>query len=95
MARVRAAKGTQKKIETYVAALVEIQPRLAPVYLALRDAAASRRAGDQAPQVQFPGASPVSSDRVKRATPAARSQPGPGAGMLRGWCVGGHMDGNA
>ena len=39
VARVRAAKGARKKIETYVAALVEIQPRLAPVYLALRDAA--------------------------------------------------------
>src|ERR1700722_6012394 len=39
VARVRAAKGAREKIETYVAALVEIQPRLAPVYLALRDAA--------------------------------------------------------
>jgi AcrR family transcriptional regulator len=41
VARVRVAKGARKKIETYVAALVEIQPRLAPVYLALRDAAAT------------------------------------------------------
>ena len=41
VARIRAAKGARKKIETYVAALVEIQPRLAPVYLALRDAAAT------------------------------------------------------
>src|SRR6478609_1325116 len=41
VARVRAAKGARKKIETYVAALVDIQPRLAPVYLALRDAAAT------------------------------------------------------
>ena len=41
VARIRAAKGARKKIEAYVAALVEIQPRLAPVYLALRDAAAT------------------------------------------------------
>jgi hypothetical protein len=41
VARIRAAKGAREKIETYVAALAEIQPRLAPVYLALRDAAAS------------------------------------------------------
>jgi AcrR family transcriptional regulator len=41
VARVRDAKGARKKIETYVAALAEIQPRLAPVYLALRDAAAT------------------------------------------------------
>jgi hypothetical protein len=41
VARVRAAKGARKKIETYAAALVEIQPCLAPVYLALRDAAAA------------------------------------------------------
>ncbi len=41
VARVRAAKGARKKIETYVAALVDIQPRLAPVYLALRAAAAT------------------------------------------------------
>src|SRR5512135_1688313 len=41
VARVRDAKGARKKIETYVAALVEIQPRLAPVYLALRDPAAT------------------------------------------------------
>jgi hypothetical protein len=41
VARVRAAKGARAKIEAYVAALVEIQPRLAPVYLALRDAAAT------------------------------------------------------
>src|SRR5437667_153535 len=41
VARVRAAKGAREKIEAYVAALVDIQPRLAPVYLALRDAAAT------------------------------------------------------
>jgi AcrR family transcriptional regulator len=41
VARVRAAKGARKKIKTYAAALVDIQPRLAPVYLALRDAAAT------------------------------------------------------
>ncbi|HEX5189417.1 MAG TPA: helix-turn-helix domain-containing protein [Streptosporangiaceae bacterium] len=41
VARVEAARGASKKIETYVAALVDIQPRLAPVYLALRDAAAT------------------------------------------------------
>ena len=41
VARVRDAKGAREKIETYVAALAEIQPRLAPVYLALRDAAAT------------------------------------------------------
>jgi AcrR family transcriptional regulator len=41
VALVRAAQGATKKIETYVAALAEIQPRLAPVYLALRDAAAT------------------------------------------------------
>jgi hypothetical protein len=41
VARTRAAKGARAKIEIYVAALIEIQPRLAPVYLALRDAAAS------------------------------------------------------
>jgi AcrR family transcriptional regulator len=32
VARVRDAKGARKKIETYVAALADIQPRLAPVY---------------------------------------------------------------
>ena len=41
VARPPAARCARKKIETYVAALVEIQPRLAPVYLALRDAAAT------------------------------------------------------
>ena len=41
VARVRDAKGAPEKIETYVAALVDIQPRLAPVCLALRDAAAN------------------------------------------------------
>jgi AcrR family transcriptional regulator len=39
VARVRAAKSARKKIEIYAAALAEIQPRVAPVYLALRDAA--------------------------------------------------------
>jgi AcrR family transcriptional regulator len=39
VARVRAATGAREKIELYVAGLAEIQPRLAPVYLALRDAA--------------------------------------------------------
>jgi hypothetical protein len=37
--RVRAAPTAQAKLETYVGGLVELQPRLAPVYLALRDAA--------------------------------------------------------
>ena len=41
VARIRAARGALEKIETYVVALLEIQPRLAPVYLALRDAAAT------------------------------------------------------
>jgi AcrR family transcriptional regulator len=41
VARVRAATGARAKIEMYVAGLAEIQPRLAPVYLALRDAAAT------------------------------------------------------
>jgi hypothetical protein len=41
VARVRAATTARDKIEAYVAGLVEIQPRLAPVYLALRDAAAT------------------------------------------------------
>ena len=41
VARVRAAGTARDKIEAYVAGLVEIQPRLAPVYLALRDAAAT------------------------------------------------------
>src|SRR6476619_1900623 len=41
VAHIRAAHSARKKIETYVAALAEIQPRLAPVYLALRDAAAT------------------------------------------------------
>jgi len=43
VARIRAVSGAREKIETYVAALVEIQPRLAPVYLALRDAATTDR----------------------------------------------------
>ena len=47
MARVRAAKGARKKIDTYVAALVEIQPRLARVYLVLRDAAATLLVSDR------------------------------------------------
>src|SRR3954452_16305839 len=37
VARVRAAETAAGKIEAYVGGLVEIQPRLAPVYLALRD----------------------------------------------------------
>jgi AcrR family transcriptional regulator len=41
VARIRAAKGARKKIEAYAAALAEIQPRLAPAYQALRDAAAT------------------------------------------------------
>jgi AcrR family transcriptional regulator len=41
VARVRAADTAAGKIEAYVGGLVEIQPRLAPVYLALRDAAAT------------------------------------------------------
>ena len=41
VSRVRAAATARDKIEAYVAGLVEIQPRLAPVYLALRDAAAT------------------------------------------------------
>jgi AcrR family transcriptional regulator len=41
VARVRAATSLHDKIEAYVAGLVEIQPRLAPVYLALRDAAST------------------------------------------------------
>jgi AcrR family transcriptional regulator len=41
VAAIRAATGARAKIETYAAALVQIQPRLAPVYLALRDAAAT------------------------------------------------------
>ena len=41
VARVRAAQGARQKIQAYAAALVDIQPRLAPVYLALRDAAAT------------------------------------------------------
>src|SRR3954465_4292759 len=39
VARVRAAATAGAKIEAYVEGLGEIQPRLAPVYLALRDAA--------------------------------------------------------
>jgi len=39
--RVRSASSGRAKIELYVAGLVELQPRLAPVYLALRDAAAT------------------------------------------------------
>ena len=41
VARVRAAATARGKIEAYVAGLVLIQPRLAPVYLALRDAAST------------------------------------------------------
>jgi AcrR family transcriptional regulator len=41
VARVRAATTAGAKIEAYVDGLVERQPRLAPVYLALRDAAAT------------------------------------------------------
>jgi AcrR family transcriptional regulator len=41
VAQVRAATTARAKIEAYVAGLVDIQPRLAPVYLALRDAAAT------------------------------------------------------
>ena len=41
VARVRAASSATEKIKTYVDALVAIQARLAPVYLALRDAAAT------------------------------------------------------
>jgi AcrR family transcriptional regulator len=41
VARTRAAPTATGKIEAYVAGLVQIQPRLAPVYLALRDAAAT------------------------------------------------------
>lgn len=39
--RIRAAGSARDKIAVYVSALVEIQTRLAPVYLALRDAAAT------------------------------------------------------
>jgi AcrR family transcriptional regulator len=39
--RVRAAATATAKIEAYVAGLIQVQPRLAPVYLALRDAAAT------------------------------------------------------
>ena len=39
--RMREATGVRDKLEAYVTGLVEIQPRLAPVYLALRDAAAT------------------------------------------------------
>jgi AcrR family transcriptional regulator len=41
VARVRAAATAGAKIEAYVEGLVLIHPRLAPVYLALRDAAAT------------------------------------------------------
>ncbi|HMA46739.1 MAG TPA: helix-turn-helix domain-containing protein [Frankiaceae bacterium] len=41
VARIRAAASARDKIAVYVSALVEIQARLAPVYLALRDAAAT------------------------------------------------------
>jgi AcrR family transcriptional regulator len=41
VARIRAAQGARQKIEMYVEALADIQPRLAPVYLTLRDAAAT------------------------------------------------------
>jgi AcrR family transcriptional regulator len=39
--RMRAATSARDKIQIYVAGLVKIQPRLAPVYLALRDAAST------------------------------------------------------
>lgn len=39
--RVRAAATAREKIAIYAAAVVEIQARLAPIFLALRDAAAS------------------------------------------------------
>jgi AcrR family transcriptional regulator len=41
VARVRAATGAHAKIEAYVAGLIAVQARLAPVYLAVRDAAAT------------------------------------------------------
>src|SRR5690349_23779529 len=41
VARVRAAKGAREKIEAYVAGLVDIQPRLGPVYMAVSDTAAT------------------------------------------------------
>ncbi|MBV9922312.1 MAG: TetR family transcriptional regulator [Pseudonocardia sp.] len=41
VARTRAAIGAPAKIEAYVTGLVEVQTRLAPVYLALRDAAST------------------------------------------------------
>jgi AcrR family transcriptional regulator len=41
VARVRAAATAREKIEIYAAAVVEIQARLAPIFLALRDAATS------------------------------------------------------
>jgi AcrR family transcriptional regulator len=41
VARVRAAPSARGKIAAYIAGLVRIQDRLAPVYLALRDAAAT------------------------------------------------------
>jgi AcrR family transcriptional regulator len=41
VARVQAATSARDKITAYVAGLVEIQSRLAPVFLALRDAAGS------------------------------------------------------
>jgi AcrR family transcriptional regulator len=41
VARVRAAATAREKIAIYAAAVVEIQARLAPIFLALRDAAAS------------------------------------------------------
>src|SRR5690242_16033759 len=37
--RIRAARTAREKIALYVAALVEIQPRLAPVFAAVREAA--------------------------------------------------------
>jgi AcrR family transcriptional regulator len=39
--RMRAATSAREKIQIYVAGLIKIQPRLAPVYLALRDAAST------------------------------------------------------
>lgn len=41
VARVRAARSARAKIAAYVSGLVEVQGRLAPVFLALRDAAAA------------------------------------------------------
>lgn len=41
VARVRAATGARDKIASYVAGLLDVQGRLAPVFLALRDAAST------------------------------------------------------